>query len=67
MNENDKDKMELKIIIVGIIISSLFAVFLYFTEYIKIPFYIPYAILCIVGGSYYLIDAIKTMIRIKKE
>lgn len=63
----EKDKKELKVITLGIIITSLFSVFLYFTDFVDIPFYVPYAVLFILVGLYYLIDAIKTMIRTIKE
>ncbi len=67
MDEKKKNMMELKYIIIGIVISSLLAAFLYFSELLDIPFYIPYAVLFILVGLYYLVDAIKEMIRIKNE
>ena len=67
MDEKKKNMMELKYIIIGIVISSLLAAFLYFSDFVDIAFYIPYAVLLIIVGSYYLVDAIKEMIRIKNE
>ncbi len=67
MDERQKDKKELKIIFIGIVIASIFAAFLYFTDYVDIKFYLPYAILCIIVGSYYLVDGIKSIIRTMRE
>lgn len=67
MDERKKDIKELKIIFIGIVISSLLAAFFYFTDYVDIKFYVPYAVLCIIVGSYYLIDGIRSIIRIKNE